>query len=364
MVLKGVITLLLLSFSNILIAQTSGKKSFQIIVSVENLKTPAKLILTMREVGQWVEYTAESKAGQFTLSGTVNEPSFGWLVMKYGNETDRSPRLGNILSLFVGNNVHRINTKDSLRFATVQGGPQQTELEELNLSMREWESKKTNVRGSKELMLPLDKEKKELIKSFIEGHQNSFVSLYALQNFSWDGSFTMEAESIAPLFERLTPQLKNTLSGKELNKDIQIARRMAMGSQAPDFTQRDTLDRPVSLSDFRGKYVLIDFWASWCKPCRVENPALVQVYKNYKDRNFTILGVSLDNNKNNWIRAIRKDHLSWTHVSDLKFWKNEVALLFGVKTVPQNYLVDPTGKIIGKNIRIQELPARLNEGIR
>ena len=364
MVLKGVITLLLLSFSNILIAQTSGKKSFQIILSVENLQTPAKLILTMREVGQWVEYTTESKAGQFTLSGTINEPSFGWLVMKYGNEADRSPRIGNILSLFVGNNVVRINTKDSLRFATAQGGTQQTELEELNLSMREWESKKTKARGSEELTVPLDKEKKQLIKSFIEGHPNSFVSLYALQNFSWDGSFTMDAESIAPLFERLTPQLRNTLSGKELKKDIQIARRTAMGSQAPDFTQRDTLDRPVSLSDFRGKYVLIDFWASWCKPCRVENPALVQVYKKYKERNFTILGVSLDNNKNNWIRAIRKDHLGWTHVSDLKFWKNEVALLFGVKTVPQNYLVDPTGKIIGKNIRIQELPARLNEKIR
>ena len=364
MVLKGFITLLLLSFSNILIGQTSGKKSFQIIVSVENLKTPAKLILTMREVGQWVEYTTESKAGQFMLSGTIKEPSFGWLVMKYGNETDRSSRLWNILPLFIENTSLKINAKDSLSLASVKGSVLQTELEALTESMKDWEHKRTIAKEKEENRAAFDLEKKELIARFIDEHPESFVSLYALQNYSWDGSFTIDAESVAPLFERLTPQLRNTLSGKELNRDIQIARRTAMGSQAPDFTQRDTLDHPVSLSDFRGQYVLIDFWASWCKPCRVENPALVQVYKNYKDRNFTIVGVSLDNNKNNWIKAIRKDHLTWTHVSDLKFWKNEVALLFGVKTVPQNCLVDPTGKIIGRNIRIQELPTRLNERIR
>ncbi len=364
MVLKSVITLLLLSFSNILIAQTSDKKSFEIIVAVEHLNVPAKLILTMRDVGQWAEYTAESSNGRFKVSGALKEPSFGWLVMKYGNEIDRSPRLGNILSLFVGNHVVKVDVKDSLRSATVHGEVLQNELMELSLSMKEWEIKRANVQGIDGTLLVLEKEKKELITRFIEGHPNSLVSLYALQNYSWDGSFTIDAESVAPLFEKLNPPLRNTLSGKELNQDIQTARRTALGSQAPNFVQRDTLDRPISLSAFRGKYVLIDFWASWCKPCRVENPALVKVYQDYRDRNFTILGVSLDNNKSNWVKAIRKDHLTWTHVSDLKFWKNEVALLFGVKTVPQNYLIDPTGKIIGKNIRIQELPTVLNEEIR
>ncbi len=119
------------------------------------------------------------------------------------------------------------------------------------------------------------------------------------------------------------------------------------------------------LSSFRGKYVLIDFWASWCKPCRQENPKLVKTFQEYKDKNFTIVSVSLDNNKAAWLKAIRKDQLTWTHTSDLKFWKNEVALQYGVKTVPQNYLIDPTGKIIGKNIPSAELGKWLEkEGMR
>ncbi|MEJ0057746.1 MAG: TlpA disulfide reductase family protein [Bacteroidota bacterium] len=125
------------------------------------------------------------------------------------------------------------------------------------------------------------------------------------------------------------------------------------------------MDRNVMLSSFRGKYVLIDFWASWCKPCRQENPKLVKTFQEYKDKNFTIVSVSLDNNKAAWLKAIRKDQLTWTHTSDLKFWKNEVALQYGVKTVPQNYLIDPTGKIIGKNIPSAELGKWLEkEGMR
>lgn len=360
--LKSTVALLLLFlFSNTLTAQKPSKKSFEINVSVENLKAPAKLILTLREVGQWVEYTSESNDGQFVLSGAVKEPSFAWVVMKYGNEFDRSPRLSNILQLFVGNGHMQVKTRDSLRSSIVQAGVFQKELEELNASMKDWEDKRAVINGSQKISADLEKEKRTLIAHFAEQHPGSFVSLYALQNFSWDGSYTIDADAVAPLFQKLSDQIKNTLSGKELERDIGIAQRTAMGSPAPDFIQRDSADRPVSLSAFRGKYVLIDFWASWCKPCRIENPALVKVYETYKERNFTILGVSLDNNKGNWVKAIRKDRLHWTHVSDLKFWKNEVALLYGVKTVPQNYLVDPSGKIIGKNIRMEQLPLILKE---
>ncbi len=361
-IFKNVVPFVLaLTFSHALTGQTSDKKSFEIAVTVENLKVPAKLILTLREISQWVEYTSESKEGRFILSGMVKEPSFAYLVMKYGNEVDRSPRLGNICKLFIENSSIKIHAKDSLRSATIQGGPVEKELEMLNGMMRNWESKKVAAVEEKETTAALEQEKKKLITQFVEQHPNSFVSLYALQNYSMDGSFTIDAGEVGPLFKLLTPQIRNTLSGKALNRDIVTAQRTAMGSQAPDFVQQDTLGRPVGLSSFRGKYVLIDFWASWCKPCRAQNPALVKTYLANKGRNFTILGISLDNNKSNWLKAIRKDQLAWTHLSDLKFWKNEVALLYGVKTVPQNYLIDPTGKIIGKNIRIDELSSRLKE---
>lgn len=129
----------------------------------------------------------------------------------------------------------------------------------------------------------------------------------------------------------------------------------AIGSKAPEFVQADTSGKNIALSSFKGKYVLIDFWASWCRPCRMENPAVVSAYNTYKDKNFTVLGVSLDQSKPNWVKAIADDKLTWTHVSDLQYWNNAVARQYKVESIPQNFLIDPNGVIVGKNLRGQEL---------
>jgi len=156
-------------------------------------------------------------------------------------------------------------------------------------------------------------------------------------------------------FNLLQPTAKETFYGREIEKAIASSKIGAEGTQAMDFTQNDTANNPVSLSSFKGKYVLVDFWASWCGPCRHENPAVVAAYNTYKDKNFTILGVSLDQNKDRWIQAIHADNLAWTHVSDLKYWQNAVAQMYRINSIPANMLIDPNGKIIARNLRGEAL---------
>lgn len=154
-------------------------------------------------------------------------------------------------------------------------------------------------------------------------------------------------------YSRLQPKAQQSMFGKRIASDINEVKYgpNPIGSVAPDFSQNDTTGAPISLSSFKGKYVLVDFWASWCRPCREENPNVVENFNRFKDKNFTVLGVSLDRSKDPWIQAIADDKLTWTHVSDLKFWSNAVAQLYKVSSIPQNFLVGPDGKIIAKNLR-------------
>lgn len=150
---------------------------------------------------------------------------------------------------------------------------------------------------------------------------------------------------------------------KSLYSYIQYNKVGAVGTAALDFTQPDTTGTPVTLSSFHGKYVLVDFWASWCGPCRAENPNVVENFNQFKEKNFTVLGVSLDRpgGKDNWLGAIHKDNLTWTHVSDLQFWNNAAAQLYRVNSIPFNMLIDPSGKIIARNLRGEMLHSKLCE---
>ncbi|RYE20086.1 MAG: TlpA family protein disulfide reductase, partial [Sphingobacteriales bacterium] len=165
------------------------------------------------------------------------------------------------------------------------------------------------------------------------------------------------------LFSKLSKDLHTTNAGVEFQKRLDALSTVAIGAAAPDFMQPDTSGIPVKLSSFKGKYVLLDFWASWCAPCRNENPNMVKVYNSFKDKNFTILSVSLDQpgRKDLWLKAVHDDGLVWTQVSDLKFMANDAALLYNIRAIPQNFLVDPAGKIIAKNIFGDELEKKLSE---
>jgi peroxiredoxin len=152
---------------------------------------------------------------------------------------------------------------------------------------------------------------------------------------------------------------------KELSqKKAQELKVGDIGTVIPDFEQNDIDGKPVNIKSFRGKFVLVDFWASWCGPCRGENPNVVSAFKKYSSKNFTVLGISLDKSKEPWIQAINNDGLTWTQVSDLKGWTNAVAQKFGINSIPQNFLIDPNGVIIGKNLRGPDLDAKLESVIK
>lgn len=200
--------------------------------------------------------------------------------------------------------------------------------------------------------------RKELTVQFIESHPASPVSPWVLgQIVSFN---TQNPTQMDDLYNELAPSVTSLSYAKSIKAMLDKAKATAVGQMAPLFTQADTSGKPVSLKDFRGKYVLLDFWASWCTPCRAENPWVVKAFNEYKDKNFTILSVSLDGTgekaRKAWINAIRHDGLGgWTHVSDLKYWDNAVGILYAINAVPDNFLIDPSGKIVAKNLRKEAL---------
>jgi peroxiredoxin len=195
------------------------------------------------------------------------------------------------------------------------------------------------------------------IKTYASNNKNSVVAAYyGLMYLIEPG----KEDEIVPFYESLTPAVKKSYFGKKLGDVAASAKTTAIGQIAPEFSQADTSGNTIALSSLRGKYLLIDFWASWCGPCRQENPNIVKAYNTYKDKGFEILGVSLDQDKAAWLDAIYKDKLTWKQVSDLKYWNNAAAQLYGVRSIPANYLLDPQGKIIAKNLRGADLEAKLS----
>ncbi|WP_293915903.1 MULTISPECIES: TlpA disulfide reductase family protein [unclassified Sphingobacterium] len=303
--------------------------------------------------------------GSFEFNGTIDGFTSAFIVAR---TTEPKYKF-----FFLEPGTTEINgTFSNLAEADVKGSRATDEYQIVRQAHKIFESKKDSVftlhRGEADSLRmqtynqqikDFDAEEMDFAKQFIQNHPGSPASLIELGKIN----LKLDYKEIRQLWDGLDKELKSVTEAKELGDLINNLKNVQIGELAPVFSQNDTLGRPISLIDFRGKYVLVDFWASWCVPCRRENPNLLKAYQTYKDKGLEILGVSLDysNGEKFWERAIKNDGIIWPQVSDLKGYDNEVAVRYAIQFVPSNFLLDPQGRIIAKNLTGSNLNDKLKE---
>ncbi len=310
--------------------------------------------------------TAAITDGKFIFQGNIEIPELHFIFVE-GQQ-------GAIPLVLEEGKIWIEGHKDSLRLVRFGGSPQNEAYSNYLTGARELGERRGSInRDMQQAMMQKDTATMEALreeffelqsrmndfeKTFVEENPDALISALLLSRILQNKTQTVP--KIKELFDGLSPDIQNSNAGMEIARLVESEGRTAIGSKAPAFSAPTPQGDTLALKDALGKYTLVDFWAGWCRPCRAENPNIVRVYHKYKDRGFTVFGVSLDRTEEQWLQAIEQDGLVWSHVSNVRYF-DEIAALYNVRGIPASFLLDENGIIIAKNLRGPALEAKISE---